>query len=132
MIVQDRSDSTRQIAVSETHEHNTSGGNVSRHDDDQPKRGRPSDYSFQVAISICARLAEGKSLRAICSEAGMPGRATVFRWIARHKEFRDEYTLACELRAEDLADEMIEIADDPCVWVEKIGADGRAVRVLEK
>jgi hypothetical protein len=69
-----------------------------------PKRGRPSDYSFQVAISICARLAEGKSLRAICSEAGMPGRATVFRWIARHKEFRDEYTLACELRAEDLAD----------------------------
>jgi hypothetical protein len=118
--------------VSETHEHNTSGGNVSRHDDDQPKRGRPSDYSFQVAISICARLAEGKSLRAICSEAGMPGRVTVFRWIARHKEFRDEYTLACELRAEDLADEMIEIADDPCVWVEKIGADGRAVRVLEK
>src|ERR1700730_76232 len=35
-------DSTRQIAVSETHEHNTSGGNVSRHNDDQPKRGRPS------------------------------------------------------------------------------------------
>jgi hypothetical protein len=67
--------------------------------DDQPKRGRPSDYSFQVAISICARLAEGKSLRAICSEAGMPGRATVFRWIAGHKEFRDEYTLASvELR----------------------------------
>ena len=26
---------------------------------------------------------------------------------------------------------MIEIADDPCVWVEKIGADGRAVRVLD-
>jgi hypothetical protein len=34
--------------------------------------------------SICARLAEGKRLRAICSEAGMPGKATVFRWIARH------------------------------------------------
>jgi hypothetical protein len=50
--------------------------------------------------------------------AGMPGRATVFRWIARHKEFRHEYTLACELRAKDLADEMIEmieIVDDPCV-----------------
>jgi hypothetical protein len=87
--------------------------------DDQPKRGRPSDYCFQLAISICAR----KSLRAICSEAGMPGKATVFRWIARHKEFRDEYTLACELRAEDLADEMIEIADDPCVWVAFNGDD---------
>jgi hypothetical protein len=30
--------------------------------DDQPKRGRPSDYSFQVAISICDRLADGESL----------------------------------------------------------------------
>jgi hypothetical protein len=86
--------------------------------DDQPKRGRPSDYSFQVAISICARLAEGKSLRAICSEAGMPGRATVFRWIARHKEFTTS-THSPASRAEDLADEMIEIADDPCVWVKK-------------
>src|SRR5260370_40631424 len=74
--------------------------------------------------SICDRLADGESLRAICSEAGMPGRATAFRWIARHKEFRDEYTLACELRAEDLADEMIEIADDPCVWVKKSGRMG--------
>ena len=62
-----------------------------------PKRGRPSDYSFQVAISICARLAEGKSLRAICSEAGMPGRATVFHWIVCHKEFREEYILVREL-----------------------------------
>ena len=26
---------------------------------------------------------------------------------------------------------MIEIADDPCVWVKKIGADGRAVMVLD-
>src|ERR1700726_3428027 len=94
--------------------------------DDQPKRGRPSDYSAQLAMSICDRLAEGENLRAICSDAGMPGRATVFRWIARHKEFRDEYTLVRELRAEDLVEEMIEIADDP--WVEKIGADGRAVR----
>ena len=50
----------------------------------------------------------------------MPGRATVFRWIACHKEFRDEYILVRELRAEDLGEEIVEIADDPCVWVEKI------------
>jgi hypothetical protein len=50
---------------------------------------------------------------------------------ASRKEFRHESTLARELRAEDLAEEMIEIANDPCVWVEKIGADGRAVMVLD-
>jgi hypothetical protein len=49
------------------------------------------------------------------SDAGIPGRATVFRWITRHKEFREEYILARELRAEDLAEEMVEIADGPCV-----------------
>jgi hypothetical protein len=43
----------------------------------------------QLAMSICDRLAEGENLHAICSDGGMPGRATVFRWIARHKEFQD-------------------------------------------
>ncbi len=50
--------------------------------DDQPKRGRPSDYSAQVGTLICDRLEEGESLRAICSDARMPSRATIFRWIA--------------------------------------------------
>jgi hypothetical protein len=99
--------------------------------DDQPPRGRRSNhavYSAEVARTICDRLFDGQSLRAICSDAGMPGRATVFRWIARHKEFRDWYTLARQFQAEDLVDEMIEIADDTSGdWVEKIGADGRAV-----
>jgi hypothetical protein len=100
--------------------------------DDQPKRGRPSDYSAQVAMTICHRLVDGECLRAICSDAGMPGRATVFRWIARHKEFRDRYTLALEFQAEDLADEILDIADDTSGdWVEKIGADGKAVMVVD-
>ena len=65
--------------------------------DDQPTRGRRSNhavYSAEVARTICDRLVDGQSLRAICSDAGMPGKATVFRWIARHKEFRDWYTHA--------------------------------------
>ena len=48
------------------------------------------------------------------------GRGQFSRWIARHKEFRDEYTLAHEFRAEDLAEEMVEIADDPSVLVQTI------------
>ncbi len=58
--------------------------------DDQATRGRRSNhavYSAEVAMTICDRLVDGQSLRAICSDAGMPGRATVFRWITRHKEF---------------------------------------------
>jgi hypothetical protein len=78
----------------------------------QHKRGRPSNYNSEVAWAICDRLVEGESLRRICSDAGMPGKATVFRWIARHKEFRDRYISARDFQAEGLCDEMIEIARD--------------------
>ena len=41
-----------------------------------PKRGRPSDYSFQVAISICARLAEGtRDLAEQVAQGAVPIRA---------------------------------------------------------
>jgi hypothetical protein len=42
----------------------------------------------------------------------MPGRATVFRWIACHKEFRDRYILARDFQAVGLGEEMIAIARD--------------------
>jgi transposase len=100
---------------------------------DQPKRGRPSNYSAEITMAICDRLADGESLRSICAGAGVPDRATVFRWLACHKEFRDLYGWARELQEEELLAEMIEIADD-CTgdWVKKIGTDGRTVMVSNR
>jgi hypothetical protein len=99
----------------------------------QQGRRRPyAVYSAEVAWAICDRLVEGESLRRICSDAEMPARATVFRWIARHKEFRDRYISARDFQAEGLCEEMIEIARDTSGdWVEKIGADGKAVMVVD-
>jgi hypothetical protein len=97
---------------------------------DQRKRGRPSDYSADIALSICDRLAEGESLRAICASAGMPDKATVFRWISRHTEFRDRYAWAREAQADDILEEIHEIADDSSGdYVQKTGADGKVVWV---
>jgi hypothetical protein len=42
----------------------------------------------------------------------MPGRATVFRWIDCHKEFRDQYLWARNIQADYIYDEIIHIADD--------------------
>jgi hypothetical protein len=53
---------------------------------DQPNRGRPSEYSDKIAEAICERLLNGESLRAICADPAMPARATVFRWLARNQE----------------------------------------------
>jgi hypothetical protein len=55
----------------------------------------------------------------------MPARATVFRWLARSEKFRRSYAIARDCLAEDLMDEMLEIADDSSSdYVEKTGADG--------
>lgn len=74
--------------------------------------GRPSDYTQEIADAICERIADGESLRKICSEPDMPNKATVFRWLAIHKTFSDQYAKAREAQADALFDEILDISDD--------------------
>ena len=76
-----------------------------------PKLGRPSSYSEELAEDICERLANGESLRAICSEEGWPSTTTVKRWLRAREDFRAQYALAREEQAEALFDEIVDIAD---------------------
>jgi hypothetical protein len=60
---------------------------------DQPNR--TPGYDVEIAETICERLVNGESLRAICADPAMPARATVFRWLARNHHptcSRDGYT----------------------------------------
>jgi hypothetical protein len=94
--------------------------------------GRPSNYSADIAATICDRLADGESLRSICASEGMPDKATVLRWIGRHAEFRDEYALAHEEQAEQLLADAVRIADDSSRdYVKKTGADGKVTWVVD-
>lgn len=87
------------------------------------KTGRPSDYLPEVAAEICSLLADGKSLRKVCERPGMPNKATVFRWLAQHDEFRDQYAKATETRADAIFEEMFDIADEVA---EEAAAVGKA------
>lgn len=90
------------------------------------KPGRPSEFTTAKGDEICEWLAEGKSLRAYCSQAGKPAMSTVLRWVAERPEFQTQYALAKEVQAETLFDEILEIADDPRFdWVERYGRDGQ-------
>ena len=73
---------------------------------------RPSSFTQEIADQILERLMDGESLRTVCSDEGMPNRATVFRWLAADKAFRDQYALAREVQAEALFDDILRIADD--------------------
>jgi len=74
--------------------------------------GRPSDYTAEIAATICDRLAHGESLRTICKGDDMPATSTVCLWLSKHKEFSEQYAHAREAQADYLAEEIIEISDD--------------------
>lgn len=96
--------------------------------------GRPSAYSIDVADRICDGLADGRSLRSICLDDGMPSQSMVFRWLAdeRYAAFRERYARAREAQADALFDEMLDIADDGSNdWIERKREDGSTDTVLD-
>ena len=94
--------------------------------------GRPSGFKQEIADDICERIADGESLRAICSEEEMPNKSTVLKWLIKNPDFASQYALAREEQAEALFDEVIDIADDGRNdWMAKQTPDGDNVGWLE-
>ena len=76
------------------------------------KPGRPSRYTNKLADKICKMIAQGQSVRSICSKKDMISMQTFFRWLRENEKFREQYARACEERSYMHAEEIIEIADD--------------------
>lgn len=76
------------------------------------ENGRPSDYTDALAEEICRRVAEGDALHKICKEANFPSGTTVYNWFKSNPGFLEKYALAREERADKIAEEILEIADD--------------------
>ena len=79
--------------------------------DTKRKTGRPSKYSDEMAEKICEKIANGRSLRSICAEDGMPTTSTVCKWLIENKDFSEQYARARDKQADYFAEEIIEIAD---------------------
>ena len=71
---------------------------------------RPDAFSAELGEEICARIAGGESLVAICAAPGMPVTGTVYGWLHAHEDFAEHYVMAREAQAELLADEAWRIA----------------------
>lgn len=69
-------------------------------------------FTQEVADKVLAGLAEGKSLRAVCREPGMPAASTVLSWTEDNKEFGEQYARVRARAYQLLADEIIDISDD--------------------
>jgi hypothetical protein len=75
--------------------------------------GRPAIYTDETAEQICDLLAQGWTMKKICSLAHMPGITTVFKWEYENGEFAKLSARAREHGTHVLADQCLEIADDP-------------------
>lgn len=80
--------------------------------------GRPTKRTKGLETLIIARMMGGESVREICRDPSVPSRATIHNWLAEDAAngveggFLDQYARAQEVRAADIFDEIIEIADD--------------------
>lgn len=78
----------------------------------QRARGRPSEYSHDLAAIILERMSQGRSVRSIAKDDDMPAMSTIFKWLMEHKDFSEQYEIASNQRAEQIFEDTIEIADD--------------------
>jgi hypothetical protein len=61
-------------------------------------RGRPSDYSDELADLICERMIMGKSIRKISEMEDMPCEDSIYTWLAKYAYFSEKYRAAVEHR----------------------------------
>jgi len=73
--------------------------------------GRPTTYTPELGEAICARLAQGMTVRQACEGLGCD-RTTVFGWAHAIPAFTTMYARARELQLNAIEDELTEIADD--------------------
>ena len=76
--------------------------------------GRKTIFDQSIAADICAQLAEGKSLKSICRQDGMPSSSAVLAWVdADYDGFADQYAQARARGYMVLADGLLEASEPP-------------------
>ncbi len=74
----------------------------------------PTPYTPELGQLICDKIAGSKlGLATLCRREELPPFTTIMRWLGEHdkKDFLLNYQLAREAQADELNDEIIEIAD---------------------
>ena len=61
-----------------------------------------------ISNNICQRLMEGTPLTRICKDKDQPSLSTVYKWIAKHKDFASKLLTARRIGCQTYLDKMIE------------------------
>lgn len=96
------------------------------------KMGRPSKYDPEIARIICEQLSEGIPLRQICREnEGFPAWRTVYDWMGRDEELSASIARARDIGYDALAEECLQIADNPQFGQKQVMTDQGTATTIE-
>ena len=85
----------------------------------------------EVIERLLGGIADGKTLRALCREDGMPNWRTVYDWIEADADLAARFERAREIGFDAIAEDVFDIADDGTNdWVERERKDGTPDIVL--
>ncbi len=78
------------------------------------KENTPIAFSEELADQIICMVMDAKSMREICVGPKMPSKRTLLNWLADplKAEFTNRYAQAKRLMADDLFDEILDLADN--------------------
>ena len=76
-----------------------------------------------ISNNICQRLMEGTPLTKICKDKDQPSLSTVYKWIAKHKDFASKLLTARKIGCQTYLDKMIEELET---------ADNKNIRVVRE
>lgn len=66
----------------------------------------------KIFITIFDEISKGRAVRNVLKDEGMPDVTTFYNWLELDSEKAKQYARACEVRADAIFDEIIDIADD--------------------
>ena len=81
--------------------------------------GRPSSYTKEMGDLICEGIAEGEALHRLCAREGYPGERTVYQWLEKDEIFAQQYAYARARQQDRYADEVVTIAADKSIEVDR-------------
>ena len=72
--------------------------------------GRPTVYRDDLISKFLGRIMDGRGLVSVCRDPDMPSKSTIYEWLADKEKdgFSDRYIKACKIRAEVIAENMID------------------------
>lgn len=88
-----------------------------------------SDFADDLIEELLDRTSKGEQLVKLCTDPRMPARSTVYNWIECDPEFAAKFRAARARGVHALAEECIDIADEPVNEDDSVAVANKRVRI---